>query len=93
MVTDLAVFEFTSAGARALSRHPGVTHAQLRERTPAAVAVGSVPFTPTPDAALLLRLRTQIDPHRVRDIEFVTGAARRDALLRLYAQEAAMPLR
>ena len=43
MVTNLAVFEFTSAGARALSRHPGVTHEQLRERTPAGAAVGSVP--------------------------------------------------
>lgn len=92
MVTDLAVFEFTSAGARALSRHPGVTHEQLRERTPAAVAVGGVPYTPRPDAALLQRLRTQIDPHRVRDIEFAGGPARRDALLRLYAQEAAATL-
>jgi len=93
MVTDLAVFEFTSAGARALSRHPGVTHEQLRERTPAAVAVGSVPYTAKPDAALLQRLRTQIDPHRVRDIEFASGPARRDALLRLYEREAAAPLR
>jgi hypothetical protein len=93
MVTDLAVFEFTSAGARALSRHPGVTHEQLRERTPAGVAVGSLPYTAKPDAALLQRLRTQIDPHRVRDIEFASGPARRDALLRLYEREAAAPLR
>jgi hypothetical protein len=92
LVTDLAVFEFTSAGARALSRHPGVTHERLRERTPAAVAVGSVPYMPPPDAALLRRLRTQIDPHRVRDIEFAGGAARREALLRLHTAEAAHPL-
>ncbi|OGB07553.1 MAG: hypothetical protein A3E25_21700 [Burkholderiales bacterium RIFCSPHIGHO2_12_FULL_69_20] len=92
MVTDLAVFEFTTVGARALSRHPGVTHELLRERTPAAVAVGGVPVTPGPDAALLHTLRTQIDPHRVRDIEFATGAARREALLRLHAREAAHAL-
>ena len=88
MVTDLAVFEFTTAGARALSRHPGVTHEQLRERTPAAVAVAGTPLTPLPDAALLHRLRTEIDPHRVRDIEFASGAARREALLGLYEREA-----
>jgi hypothetical protein len=69
-----------------------VTHEQLRERTPAAVAVDSVPWTPRPDAGLLHLLRTQIDPHRARDIEFASGAARRDALLRLHAAEAARPL-
>ena len=37
--------------------------------------------------------RTQIDPHHVRDIEFASGPARRDALLRLYEREAAAPLR
>jgi hypothetical protein len=92
LVTDLAVFEFTTAGARALSRHPGVTHELLRERTPAAVAVDGAPPTPLPDAALLARLRTEVDPHGVRNIEFASGSARRDALLRLYTQEAATPL-
>jgi hypothetical protein len=86
------VFEFTTAGARALSRHPGVTHELLRERTPAAVAVDGAPPTPLPDAALLARLRTEVDPHGVRNIEFASGSARRDALLRLYTQEAATPL-
>ncbi len=93
LVTDLAVFEFTSAGARALSRHPGVSEETLRERTPAAVATGGAPPTPQPDAALLRRLRNAIDPRRVRDIEFASGPARREALLRLHAAEAACPLR
>ncbi|MCW5656855.1 MAG: hypothetical protein KIT60_04075 [Burkholderiaceae bacterium] len=92
LVTDLAVFEFTSDGARALSRHPGVSTAMLRERTPAGVALDAPPTVPPPDPALLHRLRTAIDPRRVRDIEFVTGPARRDALLRLHALEAACPL-
>ena len=89
MVTDLAVFEFTPTGARALSRHPGVSPQTLRQRTPAAVVVEDAPPTPLPDAALLHSLRTQIDPNRVRDIEFATGVGRRDALLELYAREAA----
>ncbi|WP_418319746.1 hypothetical protein [Piscinibacter sakaiensis] len=89
MVTDLAVFEFTSAGGRAISRHPDVTHEMLRERSPAAVEIDNLPLTRSPDSALLQSLRTQIDPHRVRDIEFASGTARRDALLRLHALEAA----
>jgi hypothetical protein len=92
MVTDLAVFEFTTAGARALSRHPWVAAETLRERTPAAVVVESAPPTPLPDASLLRILRTQVDPSGVRNIEFASGTGRRDELLRLYAQEAAKPL-
>lgn len=92
MVTDLAVFEFTSTGARALSRHPWVAPETLRERTPAAVTVENAPPTPLPDAPLLRLLRTEVDPRGVRNIEFASGAGRRDALLRLYAQEAAEPL-
>lgn len=92
LVTDLAVFEFSSAGARALSRHPGVDEETLRERTPAGVALDALPTTPPPDAALLRRLRSAIDPRRVRDIEFASGPARREALLRLHAAEAACPL-
>lgn len=92
MVTDLAVFEFTSTGARALSRHPWVAPEILRERTPAAVTVENAPPTPLPDAPLLRLLRTEVDPRGVRNIEFASGAERREALLRLYAQEAAEPL-
>lgn len=92
MVTDLAVFEFTHAGARALSRHPGVAPATLRERTPSGVAVKDAPLTPLPDAALLRLLRTEVDPRGVRDIEFASGASRRDALLKLHALEAALPM-
>ncbi len=92
MVTDLAVFEFTSTGARALSRHPWVAPETLRERTPAAVVLENAPPTPLPDAPLLRLLRTEVDPRGVRNIEFASGAGRRDALLRLYAQEAVEPL-
>ena len=92
LVTDLAVFEFASGGARALSVHAGVDAAALRERTPAAVTLDGAPRTPPPDPALLRRLRTAIDPRRVRDIEFASGAARREALLRLHAAEAACTL-
>lgn len=92
MVTDLAVFEFTSTGACALSRHPWVAPETLRERTPAAVTVENAPPTPLPDAPLLRLLRTEVDPRGVRNIEFASGAERREALLRLYAQEAAEPL-
>lgn len=93
LVTDLAVFEFTSDGARALSRHPGVSAETLRERTPTGVALDAPPTTPLPDPALLHRLRTIIDPRRVRHIEFASGPARREALLRLHAAEAACLLR
>ena len=92
MITDLATFEFTSTGARTLSRHPWVAPETLRERTPAAVAVENAPLTPLPNAPLLQLLRTEVDPRGVRNIEFAFGAERREALLRLYAQEAADPL-
>jgi len=90
LVTDLAVFEFSASGARALSVHPGVTEQTLRERTPPAVALEGAATTAPPDAALLHRLRTAIDPRRVRDIEFAAGTSRREALLWLHAAEAAV---
>jgi len=92
LVTDLAVFEFTRGGARALSVHPGVDAALLRERTPGAVALDGATRTAWPDAGTLDALRKRIDPRRVRDIEFATGPARRDALLRLHAAEATCTL-
>jgi hypothetical protein len=93
LVTDLAVFEFTSGGARALSVHPGVDERTLRERTPPAVNIDGAPATRGPDAASLRALRTRLDPRRVRDIEFATASDRRAALVRLHALEAACDLR
>lgn len=92
LVTDLAVFEFTSHGARALSVHPGVDQQTLRERTPNAVVIDDAPLTALPDPDMLHALRTRIDPRRVREIEFTSGAQRREALLRLYAEEHALQL-
>lgn len=92
LVTDLAVFDFTARGARALSVHPGVSEQTLRERTPSSVDLAGATSTPPPDAALLARLRDDIDPRRVRDIEFAVGPARRDVLLRLHTLESACPL-
>jgi hypothetical protein len=92
LVTDLAVFEFTSGGARALTRHRGVSPETLRERTPDAVVVDGATATPRPEPELLRRLRMEIDPRRVRDIEFASGSARRESLLRLHALEAACDL-
>jgi len=91
LVTDLAVFEFTRDGARAVSRHPWVSRTALREATPAAVAVEDAAVTPLPDADTLRLLREQVDPLGIRNIEFLSGAKRRAGLLKLYADEAARP--
>lgn len=85
LVTELAAFEFTSGGARALTRHRGVSPEALRERTPEAVVVDGATATPRPEPELLRRLRMEIDPRRVCDIEFASGPARRESLLRLHA--------
>lgn len=64
----------------------------LRERTPEAVVVDGATATPRPEPELLRRLRMEIDPRRVRDIEFASGFARRESLLRLPAAEACCAL-
>lgn len=92
LVTDLAVFEFTPSGARTLSRHPDTDPAILRSRTPRGVVIDDAPLTRAPDPALLHLLRHVVDPHGVRNIEFATGAGRRESLLKLHAQEAATRL-
>lgn len=88
LITDLAVFELTRSGARAISRHPWVSIEELRNATPATVAVEGANETPFPDRNTLRILREQVDPLGIRNIEFATGNARRTALLTLFAAEA-----
>jgi glutaconate CoA-transferase subunit B len=91
LVTDLGQFDYAGGRMRLTSLHPGVTLRQVQAKTsfPLDVApdCGETP-PPTPEEVRLLR--EAIDPLGVRRLELRGGAARRDILREILAQEAAL---
>lgn len=69
VVTPLCVFEFRDGELRVTSLHPGVTRAEVRERTGWAVSFDDPDETDRPSADELATLK-RIDPTRVRRAGF-----------------------
>lgn len=83
LVTDLAVFAFGERGAQLESIHPGVSLAEVQERTGFDVSGESVSETEPPRVAELEAL-AELDPHALRELELSSiqaGAAERLAAL------------
>lgn len=82
LFTDLCVFDFSDGRARLRSLHPGVSLAQVREKTGFDFAAADrIPQTLPPESEELRLLREEIDPLGIRRIEFASGSER-IALLR-----------
>jgi glutaconate CoA-transferase subunit B len=89
LVTDRAVFAFTSDGARLESLHPGEDLEQVRNDTGFGFAVDDPVATtaePAPEEVVAL---DQVDPHAIRELELrATRSAAADRLARLLASDA-----
>lgn len=83
VITDLAVLDFGDDGRMRLhSTHRGVAVERVEQLTGFPLArASSVPETPPPTDAELTLLREQVDPHGVRDLDFLDKAARRRRIL------------
>lgn len=94
LVSDLGQFDFAEGRLRLTHLHPGVTVETVQRKTGFPVEVAAdLAATPPPDADEMSLLSEVIDPLNVRRLEFLSGARRRQALLRILEEEAARVVR
>ena len=96
LISDLGQFEFVPVGEPDAGRmslasvHPGVTVDRVQAKTGFVLVMPErVPETEPPEAAELRLLREVIDPLGVRQLETLSGAARRQRLRDILCAEAA----
>jgi glutaconate CoA-transferase subunit B len=81
LVSDLGQFDFANGRLRLTHVHPGVTPEDVDRRTGFAIERAPVvEVTPPPTARESELLRAVIDPLEVRQLEFLSGGRRREAL-------------
>ncbi|HMK08467.1 MAG TPA: hypothetical protein VK449_05480, partial [Anaerolineales bacterium] len=81
LVSDLGQFDFADGRLRLTHLHPGVSEAEVDRRTGFTVSRSPrVETTPAPTVEELELLQTKIDPLDVRQLEFLGGSRRREAL-------------
>jgi len=93
LVSDLGQFDFEpeSCRMRLLTVHPGVSPRRVQAKTGFELIVpGDVTETEPPSAEELRLLREEIDPLGVRALETLSGAARREKLRQILAEEQAV---
>jgi acyl CoA:acetate/3-ketoacid CoA transferase beta subunit len=94
LVSDLGQFDFCGAGPagetvmRLVSYHPGSDIKAIQAHTGFDLVIApDVQETPLPGSAELRLLREEIDPHGIRRLESLSGAARRQLLHQIVAAE------
>lgn len=94
LISDLAQFDFVPPGEpdagrmRLCSVHAGATVQRVRAKTAFELVIPrTVPQTEPPSAAELRLLREEIDPLGVRELETLSGAARRERLREILRAE------
>jgi glutaconate CoA-transferase subunit B len=81
LVSELGQFDFASGRLRLTHVHPGVTPEEIDRRTGFAVdRAPTIEETPLPTGVELELLRSEVDPLDVRQLEFLSGRRRREAL-------------
>jgi hypothetical protein len=91
LFTELGVMQWWSErdAWRLVQRHAGVTFAQIQERTGFTVLTEGEVLEIPPVPQDLIAVLDQVDPRRMRDLDFVTGAAQRQqAMTEIEAAEA-----
>jgi glutaconate CoA-transferase subunit B len=88
LVSDLGQFDFANGRLRLTHVHPGVALEEIERRTGFEFERAPVIETTEPPTARELELlRTEIDPLDVRQLEFLGGSRRRQALEAILRQE------
>jgi acyl CoA:acetate/3-ketoacid CoA transferase beta subunit len=88
LVSDLGQFDFVDGRMRLVSYHPGTSIQHIQSRTGFELQVAAdIHETPPPSPEELRLIREEIDPLGIRQLESLSGAARRDLLYRIITQE------
>lgn len=87
LVTNLCVIGFGPGGASLESVHPGVEVEEVVEQTGFELTVPARVRTTSPPTEEQLELIREIDPHRMRDLEFVSARERVERVREVYALE------
>jgi len=91
LITDLGQFDFANGHMRLTSFHPGVSIERIQAKTKFDLEISSqVQETPPPGAQELKLIREEIDPLGIRDLELLSGAARRKLLRHILVEERAL---
>ena len=81
LITDMGQFDFANGRMRLTTYHPGVDIKRIQKRTGFELEIApDVHETPPPTSDELLLLREKIDPFGIRQLELLSGAARREKL-------------
>ena len=88
LITDLAIIDFTTEGANLVSLHQGCEVADVIAATSFQLNVPDrLDITPPPSSAQLALIQA-LDPHRMRELEFVSASARIERIRAIAAAEA-----
>ena len=88
LVTDLGQFDFANGHMRITSFHPGVKIEKIQAHTGFALEISpEIMETVPPSDEELNILRNEIDPLNIRQLERLSGPARREQLHRIIAME------
>ena len=88
LISDLGQFDFANGTMRLTSYHPGTTIERIQTKTKFELQIAAdVSETPAPTADELSLIRTEIDPLGIRQLELLSGAARRKLLREILRQE------
>ena len=88
LVSDLGQFDFANGRMRLVSFHPGNSTASIQAHTGFELEIApELHETPLPSPEELRLLREEIDPLGIRYLESLSGAARRELLHQILAQE------
>ncbi len=88
LVTDLGQFDFANGRMRVTSYHPGVTIEEIQAHTGFTLEISpEVTETMPPSDEELNILRNDIDPLNIRQLERLSGPARREQLHRIIITE------
>lgn len=88
LVTNLGQFDFAHGRMRLVTYHPGVSIQRIQAKTGFDLEIApDVHETPPPDRETLEILRTVVDPLGIRDLEMLSGAARRARLKEILEAE------
>jgi glutaconate CoA-transferase subunit B len=90
-VTDLGQFDWAEGRMRLTTLHRGMTVEHVRRKTDFPLEIApDLHETPPPTAEDVRLLREEIDPLSVRKLEMLGGAARKDLIRSILAQENAL---
>jgi glutaconate CoA-transferase, subunit B len=88
LVTDFGQFDFLSGKMRLTTYHPGVMIEKIQTHTGFPLEISpSVKETPLPTEKEIDLLRNVIDPLNIRQLEMLSGAARREQLHKIILAE------